>query len=360
MKNVKKITTFYGEENNPLLAPRAVCMYKNTLAVSDTGQNRAFIWNNFSSQKHQQASVILGQKENKNTERNAGQSVSASSLHYPSGIWTNGKKLIIADAWNHRVLIWHSLPTKNFQEADVVIGQQNFQSNLPNINGLGKPPSASSLYWPYGIDSNGIELWIADTGNRRVLYFQHIPTENFAAATCVIGQKTFYDKDYNNNNAVWPYSVKCSNNGALLISDTQYYRVLLWHNWKDALSKNADVILGQKNITDNGQNQYRLKPNAQTLNWVYDACFYQQGIAIADTGNSRLILHSTIPTENNAAANAQIGQPNFETHGETSLSLTTTLNNEMYWPFGIHSFDNILIAADTGNHRIIFYKTDHV
>jgi hypothetical protein len=351
--------TFYGEENNALLAPRGAHLHKKTLAVSDTGQNRVFIWDDFSFQTHQKASLVLGQKENSDTERNAGNLVSASSLQYPSGIWTNGKKLIVADAWNHRVLVWHTMPTQNFQAADVVIGQKDFVTNEPNIHGIGKPPSAQTLYWPYGVYSNSKELWIADTGNRRILYFENIPTTNFAAASQVIGQETFSDKDYNSKNAVWPYSIKISAKGEMLIADTQYYRVLFWKNWEDALNKSADIIVGQKNITDNGQNQHNLKPNAQTLNWVYDCCFFKQGIAIADTGNSRLIIHHSKPIKNNAIANIQIGQPNFETHGETSLSMNTLLSNEMYWPFSINSYNDILLAADTGNHRIIFYNTEN-
>ncbi|MBY0349063.1 MAG: hypothetical protein K2W79_12460 [Hydrotalea flava] len=356
MNNLKKIAAFYGEVNNPLLAPRGVYLHQHTLVVSDTGQNRVFIWYNFSFQSHQQSDVVLGQKENNDTERNAGKMVSASSLQYPSGIWTNDEKLIVADAWNHRVLIWHKMPSHNFQEADVVVGQMDFKSNQTNAIGIGKAPTAQTLNWPYGVYSNGTALWIADTGNRRVLYFSSIPTTNFAAADAVIGQETFADKDYDNNNAVWPYAVKLSNNGAIAIIDTQYYRVLLWNYWKDALTKTADVILGQKNINDNGQNQYRLKPNANTLNWVYDACFYKNGIAVADTGNSRLIIHHQIPTLHGATADMQIGQPNFETHGETSLSMKTTFDNEMYWPFGINCFNDILVAADTGNHRILFYR----
>ena len=124
--------------------------------------------------------MVLGQTDNSNTGRNAGDSVNASSLQYPSGVWTNGKKLIVADAWNHRVLIWHSMPTKNGQPADVVLGQMDFESNQPNIMGLGKIPTAHTLYWPYGVFSDGNHLWVADTGNRRVLFYNKIPEANFA------------------------------------------------------------------------------------------------------------------------------------------------------------------------------------
>lgn len=353
---MKLYHSFYGEAGNALLAPRGVYMHGNLLVVSDTGQNRVFIWKNFQFQQNQKPDVVLGQIKNNNTERNAGESISASSLQYPSGIWTNGEKLIVADAWNHRVLIWHNLPERNFQPADTVIGQPDFESNQPNINGIGKLPTAQTLHWPYSVHSNGMYLWIADTGNRRVLVYNTIPIKNGTAANEVIGQLTFQDKDYDNENAVWPYSVKVNESGSLLIADTQYYRVLFWNNWTNAMNQKADCILGQESMYDNGQNQYNLKPNAHTLNWVYDACFFNQGIAIADTGNSRIIIHQELPVKNNRKAEVLVGQPTFETNGESSLSFTTQLNHEMYWPFSINSTNDFLVLADTGNHRILFYK----
>ena len=42
-----------------------------------------------------------------------------------------------------------------------------------------------------GVFSDGIRLWIADTGNRRTLYFDKMPTQNFTAADHVIGKRNF-------------------------------------------------------------------------------------------------------------------------------------------------------------------------
>ncbi len=85
-------------------------------------------------------------------------------------LWSDGRRLVVADAWNHRVLIWHDFPGRHGQEADVVVGQPDFNSNLPNVEGIGKAPSAKTLNWPYGVFSDGQSLWIADTGNHRVVF----------------------------------------------------------------------------------------------------------------------------------------------------------------------------------------------
>ena len=156
---------------------------------------------------------------------------------------------MLADAWNHRVLIWLSMPMEDGQPADVVIGQPNFHHNDPNVKGVGSSPTSQSLNWPYGVFSDGKQLWIADTGNRRVLYYKEIPTENFAAADKVFGKPTFKERDYENNDPIWPYSVKVSPNGHSILSSLNLARL---DNCRDAKSRwcnfiKTDIALNEKN-----------------------------------------------------------------------------------------------------------------
>ncbi|MCU0324249.1 MAG: hypothetical protein MUF45_03215 [Spirosomaceae bacterium] len=352
---VKNHFIFKGDENNPFLAPRGVWFVGNKLLVADTGQNRVFIWNHFPEAEFQSPDVVLGQSEKEDTGRNAGNEVSANSLQYPSGLWSDGQKLIIADAWNHRVLIWHSFPTQNGQKADVVVGQADFEHNQPNIYGIGSNPNAQSLNWPYGVFSDGQQLWICDTGNRRVLYYRQIPTQNFATADGVIGKPNFTERDYENNDPIWPYSVKINANGQMSIADTQFYRNLIWKDWKTAFHQKADTIIGQPDFDACGQNQYNLFPIQNSMNWTYDSFFYDKGIFIADTGNSRILWFDELPTQNAALASNLIGHRNFNIGSENSNTRYGT-DKQLYWPFSICIDQNQLIVADTGNHRIIKYE----
>ena len=351
---VSHIQPFKGGENNPLLAPRGVFLVNNQLFVADTAQNRLFIWNKLPTKELQEPALVLGQVEKDDTGRNAKGRVSASSLFYPSGIWSDGEKLMVADAWNHRVLIWLQMPTRNGQAADVVIGQPDFESNEPNIEGISKLPSAQSLNWPYGVFSDGKQLWIADTGNRRVLYFKEIPTENFVGADGVIGKPNFVERDYDHRHAVWPYSVKINSNGQMTITDTQYYRVLLWTDWKTAFEfeREADVIIGQPSITSNGQNQFGWFPKANTLNWCYDTFFYKNGLWVADTGSSRILWFENLPLQHNTEANNLLGQNNFQTGSENKNTIQST-EGSLYWPFQICIEGKTMVVADTGNHRVV-------
>ncbi len=351
-KLVSSVKIFKGAAGNPLLAPRGALLCNGMLIVSDTGQNRVFIWKQLPQSEFQNPDIVLGQTETKHTMRNSGGEVNASSLLYPSGLWSDGQKLIIADAWNHRVLIWNQFPENNSQPADIVLGQPDFHNNMPNVKGIGAPPSAQTLNWPYGIHSNGRELWIADTGNRRILYYEQIPEQSFTPADAVIGKSSFEERDYDPQFPIWPYSVKISPKGEMAVADTQYYRVLLWHNWKDSLHRPADVVIGQTDLNSNGQNQYHLFPKAHTLNWCYDTCFYQNGLWVADTGNSRLLWFEKIPQQNNLPANDLLGQKDFHTGSENERSIRST-EDSYYWPFFISIEENTMVVADTGNHRIV-------
>ncbi|KYZ86951.1 hypothetical protein A3Q32_02715 [Alcanivorax sp. KX64203] len=88
------------------------------------------------------------------------------------------------------------LKLSNFQPADVVLGQADFSSSMPNDGNqdgqTDEAPSARTLNYPYdGVDSNGRQLAIADSGNARVLIWNSFPTANFQPADVVLGQSDF-------------------------------------------------------------------------------------------------------------------------------------------------------------------------
>ncbi len=351
-KNIANPHIFKGSQHKPFLAPRGVHVVSNKLFVSDTGQNRVFIWHSLPTLLHQEPDVVLGQENVEESSRNAGGDVSASSLHYPSGIWSDGKRLVVADAWNHRVLIWNELPKSNGQPADAVLGQPDFESNDVNVMGISNGPTAKTLHWPYGVFSDGNHLWIADTGNRRILFYEAFPSKNYAPADKVIGKPNFTTRDFENDQPIWPYSIKINKNGVMAVADTQFYRTLIWNNWKEAFGKKADIIIGQPDFNASGQNQFGLFPDSHTMNWTYDLCFHKKGVLVNDTGNSRLLFFENIPTSNNEKANAVIGKRDFKTGSENKDTIVGT-DSSLYWPFSICTQKEKLIVADTGNHRLV-------
>jgi hypothetical protein len=129
----------------------------------------------------------------------------------------------------------------------------------------------------------------------------------------------------------------------------------LWQHWQDALQNKAASIIGQPDLDSNGMNQYGLFPEANTLSWCYDTAFHRGGLLVADTGNSRVLNFEKVPTENNQAAQSLIGKPHFNMGSENMDTLFGT-EKSLYWPFSISIERDRLAIADTGNHRIILAK----
>jgi uncharacterized protein (DUF736 family) len=169
------------------------------LVVGDSNNNRVLIWNKIPTTNGQPPDLVLGQN-NPSTcvKNNDGTGVSgapsAANFRYPAGVWTNGTKLVVADGANNRVLIWKKFPHSNFQPADIVLGQLDFTTNAKNndgMGGVGVNPSQASLNFPYYLNSNGSQLFVADNENNRVLVWNNFPGANFKTADVVLGQPSF-------------------------------------------------------------------------------------------------------------------------------------------------------------------------
>jgi hypothetical protein len=107
-------------------------------------------------------------------------------MQEPSGVYFDGTRLWVADTGNHRVLLWNKLPTSNGQPADVVLGQPSFAGVLPNQGG--SSATAKTMSFPTAIQASNGVVYIADSGNNRVLSYSSVPTASGASANGVLGQ----------------------------------------------------------------------------------------------------------------------------------------------------------------------------
>lgn len=167
----------------------SVAATTDKLVVADGNNNRVLIWTSIPTSDGQPADLVLGQPNFTSCAPDRGGLADATTLEGPTGVWTDGTKLVVTDTDNNRVLIWTSFPTSNGQAADLVLGQPNFTSTAANQGGA---PSAATLYAPhYGPYSDGTQLFVADTGNHRVLIWNSFPTSMDQAADNVLGQADF-------------------------------------------------------------------------------------------------------------------------------------------------------------------------
>ena len=99
----------------------------------------------------------------------------ARTFCYPTDVWSDGTKLIVADNTNSRVLIWNTFPTANFTPADVVLGQSDFTHNAANDDnqdGSYDSPTVRTLYYPTGVYLFETKLFVTDYYNSRFLIFE--------------------------------------------------------------------------------------------------------------------------------------------------------------------------------------------
>ncbi len=215
------------------------------LAISDSINNRVLIWNTIPTTNGQQADLVLGQTSF--TTKVSGST--ASSLYGPRGVWTDGTRLVVADRFNNRVLIWNTFPTQNGAAADVVLGASDFGMS-PTI----VPPTASSFRNPFGVTFSGNRLYVADETNNRVLVWNGIPTTNNAPADQVLGQSGF-DSDLKNAGAPFPQvnaigmsgpnAVLVDDCGSLYVCDTFNGRVMIYTDVPTGNAPAADAVLGK-------------------------------------------------------------------------------------------------------------------
>ncbi|PKA02504.1 hypothetical protein CH375_22695, partial [Leptospira ellisii] len=78
--------------------------------------------------------------------------------------------LYVSDSGSNRILIWNTIPTATFADADRVFGQSNFTEGYPNRSGT----NATGLNFPKGFTFAGGRFWIADSENRRVLNVKNL------------------------------------------------------------------------------------------------------------------------------------------------------------------------------------------
>jgi len=191
--------------------PESIETVGGKLIVADSQNNRVLIWNTIPTTHGAPADVVLGQGDfthnasnDNNQDGTADAAPTARTLDYPTGIWSDGTRLIVVDSDNHRILIWNTFPTASFTPADVVLGQANFTNNTENDDNqdgiADAAPTARTLDYPYFLGSNGTQLFVTDSDNNRVLIWNNIPTANFTPANGVLGQGDFTHNTRNDDN----------------------------------------------------------------------------------------------------------------------------------------------------------------
>lgn len=306
----------------------------------------------------QPADVVLGQKDFYSEGPAGGKGDFANGLHLPTGVIVANGKLLVGDAWHHRVLVWNEVPTKSQTPPDYAIGQNDLLQVQPN---RGASASASGLYWPYGLAFIAGRLHIADTGNRRVLIWSGIPQAD-QPADWILGQPNESSTGENRDGPVaansfrWPHAVS-GNEQQLWIADAGNHRILGWDG-SVTFDRPADRVLGQEDMSGSREWPYDVQ-GERRLRFPYGMDSQGNCLAVADTANNR-ILFWRLPIEQSAFSPARdvIGQLDFAKFGENHWQAVT--DRSLCWPYGICLHGNRVAVADSGNNRVMIWDCTEI
>jgi hypothetical protein len=328
------------------------------LFVSDTGHHRLLIWTDLPASDAAPADLIIGQPDFTSEGRNARGPVGAATLNVPTGVAASDRVLAVADAWNHRVLIWHGFPTRSNQPADVVLGQADFTGGTANRGG--DAAGAATLNWCYGVAISDGSLYVADTGNRRVLKWNRIPEVNGTPADLVLGQRDFDTRDENGGRPPdaagmrWPHGLAMDGE-RLFVADAGNNRIMVWTAPPERNGAPCAFVLGQRDIAGVDHNRAAYYPTAASLNMPYGLAVLGRRLVAADTANCRLIGYDLDALGPDAPARWLVGQVAFEDKGENHR-WGAQQRDSLCWPYGVSACGCTVAVADSGNNRVLIWE----
>ncbi|WP_432840245.1 NHL repeat-containing protein [Dactylosporangium sp. CA-092794] len=340
-----------------LYAPRGVHLGRiggrDVLVVADTGNHRVLIWHALPDRDEQPCDVVLGQPDATSEGPAAGGTSTSRGMFLPTGVSVHDGRLIVADAWHHRVLVYDGLPESPFARPDLVLGQPAPDRVEPNAGG---PCRATTMYWPFGVGVVAGRFYVADTGNRRVLGWSGgVPDSPGRAPDLVLGQPDESGREENRGGPPgpdsfrWPHDV-CGDGDRLLVADAGNHRVLGWRPHPDRDTA-AGLVIGQGDLTSTTEWPYGPQ-QADRLRSPYAADTDAGRLAVADTANNRVLIWTGGPP--GGGADVVLGQPSFAANGENRWTGVTP--DSMCWPYGISLAGDRLAVADSGNNRVVIWR----
>lgn len=239
------------------------------LYVADTGNNRVLAWKNaVNANSGAPADLVIGQRDRFKSDANGPGTNFTTGLNQPTGVVVDSKgNLYVVDTNNNRILRYprpFDQPTDQLLEIDVMLGQETFGSQTGGntgrlVNRGRSTPAANSLYLS-DLNSNifrirlafdaGGNLWVADSGNNRVLRYPARVLEpgNFGPdADVALGQLSLQasvpNSDPREKSSLFvPSGIAIAADARLYVSDARG-RVLVYRN-PTATGQSADRILG--------------------------------------------------------------------------------------------------------------------
>jgi NHL repeat len=340
-----------GVNASSLASPLGVAATSSTLWVADSANNRLLGYDlTTAPATGAAATLVLGQPTPVSNGFNETSTAAAGTTSQPHGLALANGKLYIADTSNNRVLVL-TTPVMAGQMPSSVYGQPDLSLALPNSGGS---PSATTLSGPQGVFADSARVIVADTSNNRVLVYDANATTG--AATLVLGQTNFTTAAPNAGGATasvlqGPTSAY-SNGTSLWVADTGNHRVLVWNTFPTSNGQPADIVIGQASMSGMLSNQGNAAASASSLSFPMGITVANGITYIADSGNNRVVRFSTAPTSSGANADGVLGQADLSSR---IAAVTATDLAHLAGPVALAYDSENLYVVDRDLGRVLQY-----
>ena len=212
-------------------------------------------------------------------------------------------------------------PYTTGEAASVVIGQNTFNGTAAGVSSVNLTGAGA-----VAVDAHG-NLWVADTGDNRVLEFVP-PFRTGMAASLVIGQTTMegYQAGTTAVNLSYPIDVSVDAAGDLWVTDSGNNRVLEFEP-PFSTGMAASAVIGQDTMTG-----YDGGTSSTNLSFPVDAEMSDNVLWVADGSNDRVVGFPA-PISDGESADYLLGQTSFTTTtstGAASLDFPTSVSSDAF------------------------------
>jgi len=280
-------------------------------------------------------------------------------------------RLFVGDFGNNRVLIYSTSSITNGMNASNVVGQPNFTTSTSGTT-QAKMSSPAGLAYdatnsPQGLayDATNNRLFVAESGNNRVLVFNTTSITNDMNASNVLGEPDFTTPTAATTQAGMSspeglaYDATTNN---LFVAELNNNRVSIYNTSSITNGMNASDLLGEydglgttnvvwtKAAANNSPDGFGYSASSgMAIDAVHHRFF------IADTNNNRVLVY-TLASDNSVSSKVPVnvlGQPKFY----TNTAATTQAGMHGSWGLAYDATNDRLFVGDSLNERVLVYNT---